>query len=476
MDLQTLRTKIGQRFEYKKSLAEWFQQQGYEYTSVDKMVKTGPSMDFETKRWAYETFKSALVGDSSPEAVRLLRYVNRAVGIEGDSDYQFDVASYRLASYLVNSGTDYPPYNCETNVNTSGVQNFGSLSGGLNGWSPHLIYTGGSTVLAQASNSHQGDVVGGAGEGGQFYAERDSAGRITYLEVYSGNGYQSGDIITIPSSLINDVVDIVINLSYANGMDIIGAWQNCNSLTSFPLLDVSSGTNFGVAWYNCNSLTSFPLLDVSSGTTFSSAWGNCNSLTSFPLLDVSSGTNFDGAWYSCNSLTSFPLLDVSSGTTFISAWNNCTGLTSFPLIDVSNGTNFFYSWHGCNSLTSFPLLDVSSGTNFDGAWSGCNSLTSFPLLDVSSGTNFGVAWYNCNSLTSFPAGMFDTCTATNFGGAWQYCALDQTSVDNILVSLDTAGQSNGTVNINGGTSAAPSATGLAAKASLIAKGWTVYTN
>ena len=199
-------------------------------------------------------------------------------------------------------------------------------------------------------------MVGGSGGGGAFYAERDSSGAITYIEIYGGDGYQSGDVITIPSSLINDVVDIVIILSYANGMGITGAWYNCDS------------------------------------------------------------------------------------------------------------------------LTSFPLLDVSSGTIFAGTWQNCNSLTSFPLLNVSNGANFGYAWYNCNSLTSFPAGMFNSCSATDFTSAWQNCALNQTSVDNILVSLNTAGRSNGTVDLNGGTSAAPGATGLAAKASLQAKGWTVTTN
>ena len=72
--------------------------------------------------------------------------------------------------------------------------------------------------------------------------------------------------------------------------------------------------------------------------------------------------------------------------------------------------------------------------------------------------------------------MFDTCAAISFSGAWYGCALDQASVDNILVSLDTAGQSNGTVTISGGTSAAPGVSGSAAKASLQAKGWTVTTN
>jgi hypothetical protein len=72
--------------------------------------------------------------------------------------------------------------------------------------------------------------------------------------------------------------------------------------------------------------------------------------------------------------------------------------------------------------------------------------------------------------------MFDACLAVDFGYSWQNCALNQTSVDNILVSLDTAGQSNGVVNLNGGTSSAPGTAGLAAKANLIAKGWTVFTN
>jgi hypothetical protein len=72
--------------------------------------------------------------------------------------------------------------------------------------------------------------------------------------------------------------------------------------------------------------------------------------------------------------------------------------------------------------------------------------------------------------------VFDNCLATNFTNAWQSCALSQESVDNILVSLDTAGQSNGVVNLDGGTSSAPGTAGLAAKASLQAKGWTVITN
>ena len=235
--------------------------------------------------------------------------------------------------------------------------------------------------------------------------------------------------------------------NYENATNFFRTWQNCISLLSFPLIDTSSGINFGNAWASCSSLTSFPLIDVSSGTNFSYTWSGCNSLTSFPLIDTSSGTNFTRTWASCSSLTSFPLIDVSIGTIFYAAWESCSGLTSFPLLDVSSGTNFGYTWIGCSSLTSFPLLDVSNGTFF------------------------GNTWQNCTSLTSFPANMFDTCSATNFTNAFLNTNLSQTSIDNILVSIDAAGQSNGTFNQSGGQG--HSYNSNAAVSSLIAKGWTL---
>ena len=222
--------------------------------------------------------------------------------------------------------------------------------------------------------------------------------------------------------------------------DFSFAWRD-NSLTSFPLIDTSSGTNFGNAWRG-NSLTSFPLIDTSSGTIFSFAWRE-NSLTSFPLIDTSSGTNFLFAWFN-NSLTSFPLIDTSSGTNFSFAWLN-NSLTSFPLIDTSSGTNFSGAWLG-NSLTSFPLIDTSSGTDFESAWDG-NSLTSFPLIDTSSGTDFSGAWRD-NSLTSFP--LIDTSSGTNFGIAWAGNTINTGDYNALLAGLSA--NANNSVTWGGGSS------------------------
>jgi len=142
--------------------------------------------------------------------------------------------------------------------------------------------------------------------------------------------------------------------SYGEVANFRSAWRD-NSLTSFPLIDTSSGTNFRSAWHN-NSLTSFPLIDTSSGTNFYAAWHN-NSLTSFPLIDTSSGTDFGFAWYN-NSLTSFPLLDTSSGTHFYSAWRDNAELVDFP-------ANFFDNIKGGNLDRAFDATNLNE-TSIDG--------------------------------------------------------------------------------------------------------------
>ena len=122
------------------------------------------------------------------------------------------------------------------------------------------------------------------------------------------------------------------------------------------------------------------------------------------------------------------------------------------------------------------LVNTRGVTDLSGAWAGCTSITDFPLLEWDSCTNFYGAWQGCTSLVTFPAHAFDNSTSSNYEGAWTSCALNETSVDNILVSIDSSGVTNGTLSIEEGTSSPPSSTGLAAKLSLQARGWTVTTN
>ena len=184
--------------------------------------------------------------------------------------------------------------------------------------------------------------------------------------------------------------------------------------------------------------------------------------------------DFTNFWRLRSEITEFPLIDTSSGTDFRYTWRNCSSLTSFPLIDTSSGTSFYSAWRNCTSLTSFPLIDTSSGTTFSYAWNNCTSLTSFPLIDTSSGTDFGYAWGDCTSLTSFPANAFDNIKGGDFSYAFYNTALDQTSIDGILVSLVTSGIAAGTRVFNQSGGSAPSVdTGQPAIDTLRSRGWTV---
>jgi hypothetical protein len=172
-----------------------------------------------------------------------------------------------------------------------------------------------------------------------------------------------------------------------------------------------------------------------------------------------------------------PLLDTGSVTNFVDKYRDLD-YDFFGKIDTSSGTSFVRAWQN-NNLTSFPLIDTSNAITFASTWRD-NNLTSFSLIDMSSATLLQDVWRD-NNLQTWPANMFDTCPATDFARCWTNNALDQTGVDNILVSINKAREdgfsgSNGTLNIAGGTNATPGAAGQAAADALRADGWTVTLN
>ena len=262
------------------------------------------------------------------------------------------------------------------------------------------------------------------------------------------------------------------------GTTVENAWTGASNMTSFSSdIDTSAVTNFTRTWKGCSGLTSFPLIDITSGTFFNATWAQCSGFTEFPVLDFSNATLLDATWNGCTGIITFPLINTSSVTNFSNAWIGCTGLTSFPVLDTSSATSFNQTWRNCSGLTSFPVLDTSSATNFVSTWRSCSGITTFPSLDFSNGTTFVASWRDCSSLTTFPS--LDFSNGTNFGNSWVNCALTAQSIENILTSLDANGASNVTLGISGGTNAAKSTWSTAANDAydnLITKGWTISYN
>jgi hypothetical protein len=271
-----------------------------------------------------------------------------------------------------------------------------------------------------------------------------------------------------------------IRFSFANSQagDLVAVRQNSPDWTPTSLLDLYNGA----ALLPNDIFDNFPA--TASITNWSRAFLNLSALTTFPLLNTSAATSLLDTWFDCSGLTAFPQIVTNNVTTFAGAWFNCSSLTTFPQLDTSSGTTFQDTWLGCSSLTTFPQLDTSSGTNFQGAWFSCSSLTTFPELDFSStigdagsGSNgFEGTWRSCASLADFPAGRFDNVAATNFAFAFTSCALTAQSIENILISINTANTSNGVLDLDGGTNAQKVNWTQAANDAydaLIARGWTI---
>ena len=177
--------------------------------------------------------------------------------------------------------------------------------------------------------------------------------------------------------------------------------------------------------------------------------------------------------------------DVSNVTVMNNLFRNAINVTDISTASwvTSSAEQLARVFGFCNSLTSIDVgnFDVSNVISVNLMFTDCLSLTS---LDISNWV-FGAALtngtgliFNCSSLTTLTVGnAFNAAVnCTTYVTAFENCALDVTSVNAILVSIEAAGSSGGILDINGGTNAAPTGAGATAVTDLQGRGWTVTTN
>lgn len=203
----------------------------------------------------------------------------------------------------------------------------------------------------------------------------------------------------------------------------------------------------------------------------------------FTCSRISSQFNFPKLKFSNKAITfmvttlpsiNLPSLEVVNGN--ITSTSTSLQTVSLPKL-LHGGISFTGN---ANSLTSLnlPELKVLVGFDISGTKSGLTSIA-FPKVEHISGSVFTLPT-SSNALSSFSFGSSLKNMVPNFVTTSN--SLNQTSVDHILVTLAslngnnfTIAYSNKTVTITG-AAATPSATGLAAKATLIARGCTVTHN
>ena len=167
---------------------------------------------------------------------------------------------------------------------------------------------------------------------------------------------------------------------------------------------------------------------------------------------------------------------------------NLSGLTNLLYVDISDNdipgtfTSSLTSVNltGCTALLELRLDD----SDFSAGIPSLTGLTNLSLIDFDQCNISGVV-----DLSGLPAltdlDFFGNAALTSIIIAdtqpiielfASSCALTETAVDDILVVLSNNGVTGGDVELNGGTSAIPSATGDAAKLVLEGNGWSVFVN
>lgn len=304
-----------------------------------------------------------------------------------------------------------------------------------------------------------------------------------------------------------------LSVDTQSAISLSGTFQG-NSWVTSPFFSAPNCTNFSNMFqrsYNMTTLnSSISLNTYDKGTDFQKCFNECKLLTDFPVASLPAATQCAYMFLYCEALTTTPMYDAPLNTSCYSIYDRCSNLTSIdpgwnmplvtdytaafrqtalieiPSFSSSNVDKWYYAFYACPDLVTVGSLDYDSTTTIRNMFSGnCTNLANlpfdgtfvFPVLESARTTFTG-----CSSLANFPPNAFDSTGPLEtdaFEATWQNNALTAQSIENILVSLDTNGQSNIVLGIDGGTNAAKSTWSAAANTAydnLITKGWTIEFN
>jgi hypothetical protein len=147
-------------------------------------------------------------------------------------------------------------------------------------------------------------------------------------------------------------------------------------------------------------------------------------------------------------------------------------ILSYPSITLNAGMGGSFSGTLSSiTISDLPYLELSVSSISTLVTVSLPALTTM----ISTGMNPNLSMRSCSSLTTVNIPALNN-VANSLYIDWSGNAFSQATIDDILVKFAAASGNNCTLILNGGTSAAPSATGLAAKATLEGRGWSVTTN
>jgi len=144
---------------------------------------------------------------------------------------------------------------------------------------------------------------------------------------------------------------------------------------------------------------------------------------------------------------------------------------SYPSINLTSGMMGFSGTLSSISISGISYLELSANNVSPLVTVDLPELTSI----INTNMNANISLSSCSSLTTLNIPSLNNVSDSMYIG-WSSNAFSEATVDHILVKFAATTAINCTLQLNGGTAAAPSATGLAAIATLQGRGWNVSTN
>ena len=140
------------------------------------------------------------------------------------------------------------------------------------------------------------------------------------------------------------VDDLIQPSDTENVTNMSGMFNNCNNLTTIPLLNTSNVTNMSSMFNSCNNLTTVPQLDTSNVIYMGYMFVSCAyKLTTIPQLNTSNVTNMDGMFYNCYNLTTVPALNADKVIDMNNMFDNDYHLKSILMTNIGVNLDIHYS-------------------------------------------------------------------------------------------------------------------------------------
>lgn len=320
----------------------------------------------------------------------------------------------------------------EVNVETDGSYEEGYLDGETDGYNDGLADGIADGIEQQKSKLESITIT----ENGTYTKEDgynsiivdvEGSGGVTKIDVAELGGIRFG------YSSFENVPEI---FDFSNVTDMSYFFNNCNYLTTIPLINTANVINMDSMFSACNNLTTIPLINTSKVINMNGMFGECISLTTIPQLDTSSVKSMNYMFSNCYQLETISKIDTSSVESMFAMFQGCYNFKTIHQLDTSNVTSMGYMFQGCGELETIPQLDTSSVEYMDWMFSDCSNLTSIPSLNTSKVTNMEGMFNNCLSLP-FVYGL-DTSNVIEMSNMFFGCeslievgALDASNAQNV---------------------------------------------